>query len=236
MNVAICDDEKLWHQKLIMLLKEYQFERHIDIFIKDFLSGESLISSEMEYDITFMDYQMDRLDGIETARKIREINTNCIIIFISSYPQVALDTFEVDTFRFLTKPIDKAKLFKSLDDYRKKADADELLMFKAHDGAIKMRTSEIVYCEALGKHTMIYTQKAKYEILINIKEVEKKLPSEKFFRCHKGFLVSFLHIKFHNNTDIFFEKDKKAQISRRYLVPFKAALQEYILKYNAGEI
>ena len=63
---------------------------------------------------------MENLNGIETARKIRNLNNNCAIIFVSSYPDIAIDTFEVEAFRFLIKPIDKVKLFKSIDDYRKK--------------------------------------------------------------------------------------------------------------------
>ena len=134
MNIAICDDEKIWQDELIKHLNEYKNKRKIDIFIQCFSDGKSCYESQNDkYDIIFMDYQMYDTNGIETARKIRKSNSDSIIIFISAYPQVALDTFEVKTFRFLAKPIDKAKLFKAIDDYLAEIDVDSFLIFKTHE-------------------------------------------------------------------------------------------------------
>ena len=128
MNIAICDDEKVWQNELIKYLEEYQKKRHIDIFTTCFSDGKSCYESSLnKYDIIFMDYQMEGADGIETARIIRKKNSDSIIIFVSAYPQIAMDTFEVNTFRFLAKPINKAKLFKAIDAYIAEIDTDNLL-------------------------------------------------------------------------------------------------------------
>lgn len=120
MKIAICDDEAFWINELQILLKEYYITRHFDIYVSLFSCGTELLMAKDKFDLIFMDYQMENLNGIETARKIRNLNNNCAIIFVSSYPDIAIDTFEVEAFRFLIKPIDKVKLFKSIDDYRKK--------------------------------------------------------------------------------------------------------------------
>lgn len=120
MKIAICDDEAFWINELRVLLEEYYITRHIDCYFTLFLSGTELLLTHDKFDVIFMDYQMDDLNGIEAARKIRMQNNKCAIIFVSSYPDIAIDTFEVDAYRFLVKPFDKDKLFKSLDDYRKK--------------------------------------------------------------------------------------------------------------------
>ena len=70
------------------------------------------IGSGVKYDLIFMDYEFENngANGLEIARKIREYDKNSTIVFVSSYPSIVFDTFEVGTFRFLTKPIDDKKL------------------------------------------------------------------------------------------------------------------------------
>lgn len=236
MKIAICDDEKVWQNSLIRCLEAYSAERNIEISKTLFNNGKALAESTEKYDIIFLDFQMDKLNGIEAAKKIRKTNKDSVIIFVSAFPQVAVDAYEVKTYRFLTKPINKAKLFKALDDYRAEIDIDNFLIFKTHEKTLRIRISDILYVEACKNHSIIHTSKENYEILINLKEIQKKLPAEKFFRCHKAYVVSFLHIKSHNNTDVYFENGSNAYISRNYLPGFRLAFQEYILKYNTGEI
>lgn len=236
MNIAICDDENYWRETLTVLLKEYESSRHIKLYITYFSDGLSLIKSSKTFDVIFMDYQMKDLNGVETARELKSANNNCIIIFISAFPNTALDTFEVDAFRFLVKPINKEKLFKSLDDYQKQTEKERFLIFKTHNGAIKIKESDIIYCEAAQKHTFIHTVNCTYEIHINIKQIENKLSKENFFRCHKAYIVSFFHIRAHSNTDITMDNQEKAYISRNSLSAFREAFQDYVLKYNMEKI
>ena len=235
MKIAICDDEKIWQNKLIKCLDIYSAERNTEISRTCFDNGNMLAESIEKYDIIFLDFQMDKLNGIETAKRIRKTNTDSVIIFVSAFPQVAVDAYEVKAYRFLTKPINKTKLFKALDDYRAEIDIDNFLVFKTHERTLRIRISDILYVEASKNHSIIHTSKEDFEILINLKEIQKKLPAEKFYRCHKAYIVSFLHIKSHNNTDVFFEDGSIAYISRNYLPKFRLAFQEYILKYNTGE-
>lgn len=236
MKVAVCDDEKVWADKLDELLKEYGNARHLDIFITHYNSGVSLIESGNLFDIVFMDFQMDGLNGIETARKINKLKPDGIIIFVSAYTNVAMDTFEVKAYRFLGKPINKEKLFKAIDDYRIEMETDDFLIFKTHEGTIRVKISEIVHVEALGSHSKIHTLKSDYEILINLKSIQNKLPPDKFFRCHKAYITSFLHIQSHDNTTIRYDDGSTAFISRNYLAKFRRAFEEYIIKHSAQEV
>ncbi|MDE6591966.1 MAG: LytTR family DNA-binding domain-containing protein [Oscillospiraceae bacterium] len=201
MKAAICDDENYWREVLTECLNEYGRKRHIDIVKEYFSCGESLVKCSRDFDLIFMDFQMSDINGIETARQIRQSNKECDIIFVSAFPNVALDTFELNTFRFLAKPIEKEKLFKSLDDYIQK-EKSRLIVFKTHDGTVKIKESDIIYCESIQKHTIIYTANEIYEILINIREIEKRLSKEKFIRCHKSYITSFYHIKTYDNLSI----------------------------------
>ena len=70
----------------------------------------------------------------------------------------------------------------------------------------------------------------------NIREIEKLLTKDTFFRCHKAYIVSFFHIKTFDNSCIVMNNGKKAYISRNNLTAFKTAFQEYVLRYNMGRI
>ncbi len=236
MRIAICDDEAFWIHELQNLLKEYYITRHIDFYVLFFSSGTELLGTHDKFDIIFMDYQMENLNGIDTARKIRNLNNNCAIIFVSSYPDIAIDTFEVDAFRFLIKPIDKAKLFKSLDDYRKKIENDNFIVLKSRENETILRTSEIIFCEALGRHTLLHTTRGDIESSKNIKEIEKQLSNDRFFRSHKAFIASFSHITGYDNNSITFDNGETAFLSRNYLPRFKAAFHEFIVRNNMGKV
>ena len=232
MRVAICDDEKAMHIKIEKLLTEYKNIRGIDIFIDKFENGYDLLKSERAYDIIFMDYQMDGLDGIETARKLRDRNNECCVIFISAFQEASMQGYEVNTFRFILKPIDKEKLFEAIDAYLKTIDYDNMLILKTHEATWKIKMSDIIYAEAKKKHTIIRTKDNTYEIHIHLKKIEEQLPPEKFFRCQRTYVAGFAHIEHHTNTLITFDNGELAQIGKTYSAKFKKAFQEYVMRYN----
>lgn len=232
MVAAICDDEKVMQSALTVLLNEYGTEKNIDILIDKFENGYDLLRSARKYDIVFMDFQMNGMDGIETSWKIRDANNDCTIIFISAYPEAALDSFEVGTFRFLKKPVDKQKLFRALDDYIKSVDVDNLLMIKTKEGIWKIKISDIIYAEAKGKHTIIRTVDGFMEVFVHLKVIENKLPPKKFIRCHRAYVASLEHINNHTNLEIFFDNGEKAMLGKAYIKKFKEEFKNYIIRYN----
>lgn len=235
MRVAICDDEKPMQTILENLLDEFGRLRNIDISIDKFDNGHDLLRvlNEKEYEIVFMDHQMQDIDGMETSRLIRSRNTDCVIIFVSAFPEVAVDSYEVNAFRFIVKPINKEKLFKAIDDHLRSIDYDNLLILNTNDGKWKIKMSDIIYAEAKGKHTIVRTAQKSFEINIHMKKIEDKLPSEKFCRCQRAYIAGFAHINNHTNAEIIFDNGERAQIGKAYYAKFKNAFQEYIMRFNS---
>lgn len=236
MRVALCDDENVFRKEIYNLLSEYSQTKHIDIICDQYANGRELIHHACKYDIIFMDFQMNELNGIDTSKKIREINKNCIIIFVSAYPEIAMDTFEVNTFRFLSKPINKEKFFKAMDDYIKNIDYDNLIVIKSGDVNYKVNVSNIIYAEAKQKHCIIRTIDNAYEVATHLKSIERQLPKDKFARCQRSYIAGFGHIKNHTSQEITFDNGERAIIGKKYLPQFKTAFQDYIIKYNEGRI
>lgn len=236
MKLAICDDEQVCRNEIADMINTYRLQKNLDIFPDIFDSGQKLLQSGLDYDVILIDYRMKNINGIATCRKIREINKDCAIIFISAYPTAALDSFEVGTFRFLAKPLQRDKLYKALDDYLRSVDNDSFLVLNTHEGKWKIKHSEIIYAEANSKHTYVRTRTKTYDICLHLKAIEAMLPEEKFIRCHKAYVVGFYHISNHTSDEILFDNGERAKLGRSYLARFRTAFQSYVLKYNRGEM
>lgn len=133
MKIAICDDQMAMHTELKKHLENYAQKRNLIMIYNDYTNGFDLISSQNEYDIIFMDYQMAEIDGLETARQIRKKNTDTTIIFLTSFPDIVFDTFEVNAYRFLVKPIDDARLEAALDSYLSDNDESNFILIKTDE-------------------------------------------------------------------------------------------------------
>ena len=113
MRIAIVDDER---QDCATLSEMLAGRLSQTAFIDVYDSGNHFLDSEVHYDLVFLDIVMDGLDGIETARRLREWDMGCLIVFLTSSSEYAWDAFPVHPFDYLLKPIDKARLARVLDE------------------------------------------------------------------------------------------------------------------------
>jgi DNA-binding LytR/AlgR family response regulator len=177
-----------------------------------------------------MDYQMDELNGMDTARQLRERNNKTVIIFLTSYPDIVFDTFEVNAFRFLVKPVNRKKLYKALDDYFKVFSEDEYLILNCPN-ITAVNFNDIIYVEAQNKTCVIHTVDGKIEYSRLLAEVEKKLPEDRFFKCHRAFIIGLKHVKGRDGRDVIFHNGQKADIAVKKYTLFKERLITYMKKY-----
>lgn len=232
MKIAICDDTLILHQDLKNCLERYSIERKIDFIYDDYTKGADLLSSDIRYDIIFMDYQMDGLNGLETARILRKRHDNAAIIFLTSYSDIVFDVFEVNAFRFLVKPIDIQKLFSAIDDYISGLDDSNFILLKTDDGNKRVKIDDIIYAEASDKYCYVRTVDDSLLYKNTLSEIEKLLPEESFFRSHRTYLVNMKHIVTHTATSIQFDNNECALISKLKLTPFKKTFTDYIKRHS----
>lgn len=112
-NIAVCDDDLVFASKVETILYDISKQKLIDIAVEVFSDGSELwkhISSGETFELLYLDIEMMKLNGIDLAKKVRENDTNVIIIYISNYENYFIELFEVEPFRFIKKPVDE-KIF-----------------------------------------------------------------------------------------------------------------------------
>ncbi|HEX3038479.1 MAG TPA: LytTR family DNA-binding domain-containing protein [Oscillospiraceae bacterium] len=228
MRIAICDDEKIMREDLKNKIDQYAITYQQIIFYNEFESGEELLSCNIPFDIIFMDYQMGGISGMEAAVILRKNKIKATIIFLTSYPEVVFQSFEVNTFRFLLKPLDKNKLFAALDDYTASLNSENRFIIKQNGTTYWVPFREIIYFEAKNQYTITQTINHTYLYNDTISKAEILLPTNCFVRCHRSYIVNMEHILNHTLTDIQFDNGERAIISRNFYKSFKAQYITYI--------
>lgn len=203
MFAALCDDDKYITEEIKKLLLEYAKDNRITIDIDEFESGEELLNSEKNYDIIVLDYQLGSTNGLTVAKELRKRNVLSSIIFLTSYPNFMIDAFEVNTFRFLLKPIDKSKFFKAIDDYIKIVDANYPITIIQNKELKKINSNEICYIEADGKYSNIHLSDKIMHCSKTLAGVTKLLPAYCFVKTHRAFVVNLHYIKSYSSDTVY---------------------------------
>lgn len=230
MFAALCDDDKYITEEIKKLLLEYAKDNRITIDIDEFESGKELLNSEKNYDIIVLDYQLGSTNGLTVAKELRKRNVLSSIIFLTSYPNFMIDAFEVNTFRFLLKPIDKSKFFKAIDDYIKIVDANYPITIIQNKELKKINSNEICYIEADGKYSNIHLSDKIMHCSKTLAGVTKLLPAHCFVKTHRAFVVNLHYIKSYSSDTVYLSNGESAFLSKNYQKSFQTSYMNFLKK------
>lgn len=117
-HIAICDDEKELIIDLKSLLRRYEEESGRELCVSEFGDGSELLQNyQSDFDLIFMDIQMEKLDGLKTAEKIRRMDDTVGLFFLTSLPQYVWKGYEYGAANYLLKPLKYARLKMELDRF-----------------------------------------------------------------------------------------------------------------------
>lgn len=226
--IAICDDEPILCKTLKNELYTYFNKHNIDSVVEIYNDGYSLLNSKLKFDLIFLDYQMPKVNGLQTAKQIREENSLCTIMFLTSFPEIVYDTFKYGTFRFLIKPLDSETLFEALDSFRKKMNFFYPISLSVDGSVYKVETKDIIYVEARGKNSIIRLRENSLHYPKTLANVYSLLPKHCFFKTHRSFIVNLAYVEKYDSKCIKFTNGEYAKISRDIFPGFKKALNIYL--------
>lgn len=233
MVVAICDDEAVFRKELKDFLIQYKKDRRIHLDMIEFSDGQSLLNYDRGFDIVFLDYEMPGLDGIHTARILRSRKNICCIMYITSYPEYVFEAFEVNTYRYLTKPVDWDKLTNAMDDFIREKKMFAPIVVNVDGEQLTISSEDIIYLEAEGKFCYVRTTDNIVRSSKTIAKVFELLPQHCFYRTHKSFAVNLYCIQSIKDGCVILNNGEKAKISRNNIADFKKTYKNFIKHFIA---
>lgn len=196
-HVAIVDDEEVERIRLKKCIEYLAERKKLEFSVREFSNGDSfLVGYDHEFDIVFMDIEMEGTDGMETARLLRRMDKNVILVFVTNMAQMAIQGYEVEALDFMVKPIEKhtfALKMQRILNRIDKDDNDRILLNIAGD-AVTIHAHSIKYLEVVGHYIVYHTREGDFTEYTSLGAAEKKLKSGTFVRCNRGYLVNLRYV------------------------------------------
>ena len=159
LNITICDDEQNQIQYIKDIVSAWAETSGQFPAFAEFPSAEAFLfdyAENQNYDILLLDIEMEKMNGVELAKKVREENNRVQIVFITGYPDFMSEGFEVAALHYLMKPVKKEKLFSVLDRaVENLGHKEESLVLETENGVLRVNFSDIMLAEAKGHDTVL---------------------------------------------------------------------------------
>ncbi len=239
----IVDDEKPARDEISYLINNYGGFDIVDTFDSAKCVLENI--KFLEVDVIFVDINMPVMSGIELVDHLRRLKFDYHIVFITAHDNYAIKAFELNAIDYILKPVSQERIAQTLgrikaelheERYDTKInqlmqqiskDKLEHLCFHRDGKIVPIKLSDIIYVMAENKGTVVETKKGTFITPLQLRELEKKLMDEDFFRCHRSYLInlsSILHIEPWFNRTYQVELDgieERIPVSRNYVQSFK---------------
>lgn len=227
LRFAICDDEAFMAEKLAGLLADYMAEKpHMEYQLRTFSDGLSLLAEEDKFDLVLLDIQMGPPDGMEIARRLRQQNRQCLLVFVTVLEECVFDAFDVDACGYLVKPPDPVRFQRTMDRAAAALErrTGRSLLLRSGNGCEKIPLEEILYCEVLGRKLYIHqTDGAVSDCYGRLGTFEAQVDS-RFFKCHRSYLVNLDHVRGCRDGRVLLPQGESIPLSRLREREFTQAL------------
>ena len=215
MKIAICDDEKKASETLLEILRECpESIEKTDIYF----SGEELLLAEEQYDLLFLDIDMEGIDGIDS--------------------EYAGKAFSVHAFGYLLKPVKKASVLRQVADARAYREEEQkpspILEFETSQGRTRLHTADIYYFEIRGRQIKLSAEKGCYEMRGKIGDLRERMRDYGFASPHKSFVVNLDQIRNIKGYDIYMMNGEILPLSQKQAVSFKECLGRFLAEKNGS--
>lgn len=233
-KIAFCDDDMEVLHQMNELLDRYQVERNEDITYAAFQSPFELlteIEKGIRPDILFLDVVMPGQNGMDVAKEIRQYDTNMKIIFLTSSPEFAVESYTVGAYFYQLKPIWEESFFRLMDSVLSECEKKKKnsLILRSKDGITRIDLQQLEYCEVLGRKLLFHLENgAVLEGAGSLDDLVGQLMQySNFFRPHRSFLVNMEYIQNISSRSIKMVNDAVIPIPHGKCSEIKNTYMEY---------
>lgn len=227
LRIAVCDDVQTFSEQVQQQILQWK-GRPEELTVETFSDADALITAHQKnpFDIIFLDVVMPLLGGIEAAGELRQQDKSVKIVFLTSSPEFAVDSYRVRASDYLLKPLDPHALFRCLDelarDIRRNA---KFIPVRSRSAVHRVELSRIEYIESSNKVVLfmlsdgrtIVSQEPLYYF------ENRLLLSDGFFKCSRSYIVNIHHIDSYTPKEIKMRSGYRIPISRSCHKEFESA-------------
>ena len=233
-KIAFCDDDMEVLHQMNELIDRYRVERNEDITYAAFQSPFELlteIEKGIRPDILFLDVVMPGQNGMDVAKEIRQYDTNMKIIFLTSSPEFAVESYSVGAYFYQLKPIWEESFFRLMDAVLAECEKKKKnsLILRSKDGITRIDLQQLEYCEVLGRKLLFHLENgAVLESAGSLDDLAGQLMQHSnFFRPHRSFLVNMEYIQNISSRSIKMVNDAEIPIPHGKCSEIKNTYMEY---------
>lgn len=229
-RIAMVEDDALYRKQLLEYIRTYEQKSGESFRVDIYTDGIEIVEGyKSSYDIILMDIEMRYMDGMTAAEKIRKMDAEVVIIFITNMSQYVMKGYTVDAMDYVLKPITYYAFSQRIERalQRMKRRNKRYIAISHQGGMIKQDISQITYIEVQDHDLVYHTVNGNYTAKGSLAEAEQILGSKNFFRCNKGYLINLEYVKSIQNYDVQVG-DTWLQVSRPKKKALMDALNDYI--------
>jgi DNA-binding LytR/AlgR family response regulator len=231
MKTIVVDDDQLSRKVIEEFVNRTETLTLVNSFSNAVDAINELQQQKEEIDLIFLDVEMPEMTGIEFLRSLQSAPH---VIIISAKEKYALEAFEYDVTDYILKPISYSRFFKAVSKVFKRAqlqkenssfsETSDEIFIKKNSVFVRLKYNDILFVEALENYVIVTTFNERFTIHFTMKAILNKLPSNKFKRVHRSFIVNINTIKGieDNNVIIEVEEGKK-------LIPIGKSYKEKLM-------
>jgi len=231
MTCVIVDDEEPARQDLAWFISNFSAIR----VVGSFADGREALGYLREHsvDVIFLDINMPRMDGIALSRTLKEMKTRPRIVFVTAHREYAVEAFEIEAFDYLLKPFCEERivhLLGRLEASEKQTPTSGSIALRKNDSMVVVPVGSIIFCEAWEHELRVVLKQEEFRITSGISDFLKRLPPERFFRCHRSYVINLTRIAeitpWFNQTYLLRMQDAvdKIPVSRRHAPDFRQVM------------
>lgn len=231
MRILICDDDFEIANQLKRIL--YSFFQNNSLKLPEIViydNGEDLLDDSESKDIVFLDIEMPGVSGIYVGNELKNENENIIIFIVTSYAEYLDEAMRFRVFRYLSKPLDKKRIFRNMKDALALYNTSVTkIPIETKDGIFIVPATDVIFIESTGHAVIVHTLNNDYESIYNMQYWTEKLSMPCFFYSHRSFIVNFKYVSNFNHTLIhLYNNQFEAYLTRRKYAQFKDAYLLYL--------
>lgn len=240
MYIAVCDDLSEELDRVAAILEKWQSEKNAPLRYRRFTNAMDLLDAieEERFDLYLLDIMMPGMSGLDAAAEIRQKDASADIVFLTSSPGFAYESYGVHALDYLLKPVQKERLREHLNRMllREQKPAEGLTI-KCGTTFVRVLFSQLSFVEVSGKHIYFNMADGKvHEVFGTLREFEPQLlQRQEFARCHRAYIVNLLQVAELSATGIRTFSGKALPISRSLYKEVQNGYMKVLFSEGEGE-